>query len=174
MEKDITPSPVPARSEYSDEQKDALKVLVIEIGVTATSNRLKIPRTTLQSWVDRYGWLRDIPKHLLPKRRRNKMPMKPSDALVQEFKELDGDSRINLARGLNKGAKAIGKMQGIEVVERATEVKSVVQSIALTHAWDSTRPVNKVSLSITGNGKAIEGAIDAEWSEIGESNLLED
>ena len=102
------------------------------------------------------------------------MPMKPSDALVQEFKELDGDSRINLARGLNKGAKAIGKMNGHEVVERATEVKSVVQSIALTHAWDSTRPVNKVSLSITGNGKAIEGAIDAEWSEIGDTNLLED
>lgn len=172
MEKDVTP--VPEKNEYSLEQKDAIKILVIEIGVAQTSRRLNIPVSTVQSWVDRYGWLKNIPKHLLPTRRRNKMPMKPSDALVQEFKELDGDSRINLARGLNKGAKAIGKMQGIEVVERATEVKSVVQSIALTHAWDSTRPVNKVSLSITGNGKAIEGAIDAEWSEIGESNLLED
>ena len=78
MEKDVTP--VPARSEYSDEQKDALKVLVIEIGVTATSNRLGIPRTTLQSWVDRYGWLREIPKHLLPTRRRNKMKMKPGES----------------------------------------------------------------------------------------------
>ena len=165
---------VTERSEYSDEQKDALKVLVIEIGVTATSNRLGIPRTTLQSWCDRYGWLKDIPKHLLPRRRRNKMQMKAGDALIAELKSLDGDSRMSLARGINKGARAVAKMDGKEIVEKAQDVKAVAQTVALVHAWDSARPINKVSLSITGHGKAIEGAIDAEWSEIGESNLLED
>jgi len=146
-------------SMHSDQEKEAIKMLVIEIGASNAARRLGIPLDRIKNWAHRYKWMEGLPG-------RTKTKVSPSQALIDEYKELDGDSRINLARGFNKATKRIAEMSGEEIFDNAEKAKSVVQSVAQVHAWQSDRPMNKISLSITGaNVKIEEEAIEAEWTD---------
>lgn len=148
---------------FTQTEKEAIKMLVMEIGINATSKRMGIPDSTINSWIKREGWFTDTPKAF----RARSIPIRtPSQALVAELTELSGDSRMHFARGLNKTARHVATMTGNEILERASEVKQSVQAVALTHAWQADRPVNKISLSVTGaNVKLEQSAIEAEWSD---------
>lgn len=152
-----------AAERYTKTEKEAVRLLVIEIGATNTARRLGIKESTISTWATRYGWSKEMKP--LGKRR---FIVTPAQALIDEYKDLDGDSRISLARGLNKSARAVANMTGEDIIEKADKVKSVAQSVSLVHAWQADRPVNKISLSVTGANLKIEEeevAIDAEWSD---------
>lgn len=141
-------------------------MLVMEIGVSSASKRLGIPASTIDSWISRDKWYEGVPDAF----RARSLPVStPSQALVAELTELSGDSRMHFARGLNKTARHVAAMSGSEILEKASEVKQSVQAVAITHAWQADRPVNKISLSVTGANVKLEqghgGVIDAEWSD---------
>jgi hypothetical protein len=89
----------------------------------------------------------------------------PAHAIANELAQLNGDSRIRFARGLNQAARHVEVLPGKEVLAQAQEVKAVVGATSTVHGWQNQSP-HKVSLRLDVIAAAAEViTLDAEWGE---------
>jgi Putative ATPase subunit of terminase (gpP-like) len=85
--------------------REAVRVLAIELGAREAARRLGIKESTVLSWARRYNWK-------LPKRKGGGSnaitpQSNPGDALIATHEELEGRTRSALATAIAKAAEAV-------------------------------------------------------------------
>src|SRR4029453_18140670 len=97
--------------------REAVRVLAIELGAREAARRLGIKESTVLSWARRYNWK-------LPKRKGGGLnaitpQSKPGDALIASHKELEGRTRSALATAIAKAAEAVASQEALPVASVA-------------------------------------------------------
>jgi hypothetical protein len=153
-----------------------VRTLACAVGLKVAAARLGLPYDAVRQRSSREEWFANIPRNqVLPPTVKKPVTLvtTPAEALVQELKDLGSKSRVSLARGLAKAAHSVEVMDGNEILERAGDVKSTAQSLALVHAWSANSPVVKVALNVTGEAQVSvtseQPTLDAEWCDAGEA-----
>jgi Putative ATPase subunit of terminase (gpP-like) len=129
--------------------REAIRVLAIELGAREAARRLGIKESTVLSWARRYNWK-------LPKRKGGGLnaitpQSKPGDALIASHKELEGRTRSALATAIAKAAEAVASQEALPVASVAA-LKDLVLAGAKHFGWE----VNQTpSVSVQGEKVAV-------------------
>lgn len=123
-----------------DVDREQVRMLVLEVGVTEASRRTGIDLSTVKQWSARGGWLahtrvpQPLPTSMQP------VPVtglvtgvtrQPADALTDVLREHNTETRVSLARATRQAA---AKLEACEP-EDAKNLKAVAQTAALVHGW---------------------------------------
>ena len=116
--------------------KEAFKMLAIEIGLNAASRKLGVPIPTGKSWAQRGGWK-------LPKRNGGGKPLElvassphpVADALVETHETLATLTKTALAQTLAKAAQQVSQSEALPVKNTA-QLRDVCLAAARLFGWD--------------------------------------
>ena len=116
--------------------KEAFKMLALEIGLNAASRKLGVPIPTGKSWAQRGGWK-------LPKRNGGGKPLElvassphpVADALVETHESLATATKTALAQTLAKAAQQVSKEEALPVKNTA-QLRDVCLAAARLFGWD--------------------------------------
>jgi hypothetical protein len=116
--------------------------VAVAVGVREAARQYELPEATVQAWSARYGWFKredeveQVQERALAIKRENQ-GLQPSATkpAVQVLREYDGETRLDLAKGLRAGARTVAEMDGQEVLMAAQQVGTLVKSAALVHGW---------------------------------------
>lgn len=141
--------------------KEAVRVLVVAVGVREAAARMKLPVGTVAAWSARGNWLANAQVQsaaisgapseaksaiacTLPPSMRPVVPeshangaIKPADALAEALADDSKASRIALSRGLRRTAEHIAQLDPAKALQEAQNVKATVGSLATVHGWDA-------------------------------------
>lgn len=135
--------------------REQVRIVAMAVGVREAARQFELPESTVQSWSARGNWFGELDEEkeaqeLAINRVRESQELRPAATrtAAEVLRSYDGDTRFHLARGLNKGAKTIGNMDGQEILMAAPLISQVAKSAALVHGWnaDSTQTVMNVNL----------------------------
>lgn len=124
--------------------REAVKAHAIQHGVREAARAFELPESTVKSWSTREGWLeragqvqvvQPLPKSMQP--RASGASITPSEAAKTTMATLGDKTKSRLARGLARGALRVAHMKGETVLNRAPEIKALVDSAAKVHGWQS-------------------------------------
>lgn len=133
----------------------------MEIGLCNAARQLGLSVKMVGKWSSLGKWTARAHKD-----RPKRFKVTPADAAIAHFNAQSGDTRQKAAIATNKAANHFAKMDAPEIVEKAEKLGSIVKTAATLHGWDAARPVNKLSLTVTGANVTIEqDAVEAEWSD---------
>jgi hypothetical protein len=118
--------------------KEAFKMLALEIGLNAACRKLDVPIPTGKSWARRGGW--KLPKRLggRPSRALNASAssLHPiADALVSTHKELDSRTKTALAQATTRAAEAAAAAVEPLQVSNTAHLRDLAQSAARIFGW---------------------------------------
>jgi hypothetical protein len=93
--------------------REAVRVLAIELGAREAARRLWIKESTVLSWARRYDWK-------LPKRKGGgtsaiTLHAKPGDALIATHKELEDATKTGLMQVLAKAVKQLAGKEPLDI-----------------------------------------------------------
>jgi hypothetical protein len=150
-------------SETTAISDDALKLLVAEHGVRGTARMLQMDESATHAFrkrVTRAGWMTEPAVVAIREKTeyatagRPALPivakMSPTSALQAEIAALGQKTRVSLARGIAKAGETVEAMTGQEIVENASNVKSIGQTADLIHGWKDQTPNVKIRLDVLG------------------------
>jgi hypothetical protein len=126
--------------------KEAFKMLAMEIGLNAACRKLGVPIPTGKSWARRGGW--QLPKRPggRPGRTLSASSLHPiADALVETQKELEGRTKTALARVVAASAEQAADQP--LPVQNVTALRDLVQAGAKLFGWDLVARGPSVSVS---------------------------
>jgi hypothetical protein len=134
--------------------REAVRVLAIELGAREAARRLDIKESTVLSWSRRYNWK-------LPKRKGGGSnaitpQSKSGDALIASHKELEDRTRSALATAIAKAAEAVASQEPLPVASVAA-LKDLVLAGAKHFGWE----VNQTP-SMSVHGKQVAVMFDEE------------
>jgi hypothetical protein len=125
--------------------KEAFKMLAIEIGLNEAARRLGIPVPTAKSWARRGKWnlprrkgggvSRSLPASIASS------PHPIADALDASHKELENATKTALMQALTKAAKAVAGKEALDV-SNTTQLRDVCLAAARIFGWQGDSPVN--------------------------------
>jgi len=121
--------------------REAVRVLAIELGARQAARRLGLNEKTVLSWSHRYKWN-------LPSRRNVGRPAisavslqsKPGDVLLATHKELEERTKSGLARATARAAEAAATSPEPLQVNNTAHLRDLAQSAARIFGWDSDKP----------------------------------
>src|ERR1700730_13253294 len=96
--------------------KEAFKMLAMEIGLNAACRKLDVPIPTGKSWARRGGW--KLPKRPggRPQRTIEASSLNPiADALDATHKELADTARTSILQAVTNAAKLVAKKPGLDI-----------------------------------------------------------
>lgn len=153
-------------------------VVVVCGGLREAARRLNISEDMVRQRCRRERWKDDpaVARAIEEGRKRRSLSpavvttVSPVEAIACEFDTLGKDSRMRLARGLNKGARHVETMPGKEVLENAHEVKAIVSATETVHPWKNSSMAAKIQLRLTGAHQVEASAIvvEADWFDANE------
>jgi hypothetical protein len=122
--------------------KEAFKMLAMEIGLNAASRKLGVPIPTGKSWAQRGGWK-------LPKRNGGGKPLElvasgphpVADALATSHKELEDGTKTALMQTLHKAAQAVARKAPLDISNMG-QFRDACLSAARMFGWDGQPSVN--------------------------------
>jgi transposase len=125
--------------------REAVRVLAIELGAREAARRLGLKESTVLSWARRYDWK-------LPKRKGGgtsaiTLRAKPGDALIATHKELEGVTKTALMQTLAKAAQQVAQKQALDVSNTA-QLRDICLAAARLFGWDGS-PVAPVTVNTT-------------------------
>jgi len=126
--------------------REAVRLLAIEIGLRAACRKLGINENTGRSWSVREGWFRETP--LPPTHNTSKTiaaatsATKPGDILLEELQKLSGQTKLRFARALVKGSKHFEQSTPTRIVRESQSLRQLVDSAATVHNWRERSQVN--------------------------------
>src|SRR4030095_3767130 len=134
--------------------REAVRVLAIELGAREAARRLGIKESTVLSWARRYNWK-------LPKRKGGGSnaitpQSKPGDALIAIHKELEETTKTALMQTLAKAAQAVAQKQPLDVSNMA-QLRDACLSAARMFGWNG-----KPQTNVTVNTAVQTGVIMTE------------
>jgi hypothetical protein len=157
---------------------DAAKLLVAQHGVRGAARVLQLDQRATEAFrkrVQRAGWMRDPsvgqPAAIAAKEamlRPIVAPVSPAQAHNEEMKRLGSETRLSVARTVQKGFAHAENQKPEEIIAQAQELKALGGLADMAHNWSNTGPTVKVSLAVTGAHQiatAEPESIEAEWSD---------
>ena len=95
--------------------REAVRVLAIELGAREAARRLSIKESTVLSWARRYGW--NLPKRKGGGNGKNALTLaiKPGDALIAAHDELEDATKTALMRTLAKAAQQVAGKDALDI-----------------------------------------------------------
>jgi hypothetical protein len=118
--------------------KEAFKMLAMEIGLNAACRKLSVPTPTGKSWARRGGW--KLPKRPggRPQRTIEASSLHPiADALDATHKELADTARTSILQAMTNAAKLVAKKPGLDV---STVAQLRDLALALVRLCDNGKP----------------------------------
>jgi hypothetical protein len=128
-----TREPKPTKQPFN---KEAFRMLAMEIGLNEACRRMNIPIPTGKSWARRGGW--KLPKRPggRPQRTIEASSLHPiADALDATHKELEGTTKTALMQTLSKAAKKVARKQALDVSNTA-QLRDICLAAARMFGWD--------------------------------------
>jgi hypothetical protein len=119
--------------------KEAFKMLALEIGLNAACRKLGVPIPTGKSWARRGGWklpkrLGGRPSRALPASSATSLhPI--ADALVETHGELDSRTKTALAQATARAAESAAKSEEPIQVSNTAHLRDSAQSAARIFGW---------------------------------------
>ena len=115
--------------------REAVRVLAIELGAREVARRLGIKESTVLSWARRYNWK-------LPKRKGGAisaitMQSRPGDALIAHHKELEEGTKTSLMQTLHKASQAVAQKDPLDITNMA-QFRDACLSAARMFGWDGS------------------------------------
>ena len=120
--------------------KEAFRMLALEIGLNAACRKLDVPIPTGKSWARRGGW--QLPKRPggRPGRTLSASSLHPvAEALVETHKELETKTKTGLMQTAAKAAEHAAEKPPLEV-SNTSQLRDLAQSAARIFDWDSDKP----------------------------------
>jgi hypothetical protein len=123
--------------------REAVRVLAIELGAREAARRLGIKESTVLSWARRYNWK-------LPKRKGGAISAitlhsKPEDALIAKHKELEDVTKTALMQTVAKAAKLAAQKPAMDVTTTA-QLRDLALTMARLYGWDG-KPQAEVNIT---------------------------
>src|SRR6266567_2109746 len=116
--------------------KEAFKMLALEIGLNEACRRMNVPIPTGKSWARRGGW--KLPKRPggRPQRTYEASSLHPvADALAATHKELEDGTKTALMQTLHKAAQAVARKDPLDITNMA-QFRDACLSAARMFGWD--------------------------------------
>jgi hypothetical protein len=128
---------------HTEINKEAFKMLALEIGLNAACRKLDVPIPTGKSWARRGGW--KLPKRsggrpsrALPASTASSLhPI--ADALVETHKELEAKTKSGLATAAAKAADHVQSLDGASTFGQSNKLRDLAASAARIFGWDADR-----------------------------------
>jgi hypothetical protein len=124
--------------------KEAFRMLAVEIGLNEACRKLDVPIPTGKSWARRGGW--KLPKRPGGRPGRTLIASSASslhpiaDALVSTHKELDSRTKTALAQATTRAAEGEAKAEKPIDVSNTAHLRDLAASAARIFGWDSDKP----------------------------------
>jgi len=158
----------------------SVRILAMAVGVREAARQLGISEGAVLQRSTREKWLADpqirsVVARTVSERQSalSSAVITPAEAMQNELKKLNSESRMGFARGLHKAALSVQELSGDAVLEQAQNVKATIQSAATIHGWSASSPVVKVALNVTGEAHVQVSeephTMEAEWCDAGEA-----
>jgi hypothetical protein len=120
--------------------KEAFRMLAVEIGLNEACRKLDVPIPTGKSWARRGGW--KLPKRPggRPCRTLSASSLNPiADALVATHNEFETTTKTALMQTTAKAAEHAAQKPPLEV-SNTSQLRDLAQSAARIFGWDSGKP----------------------------------
>lgn len=112
--------------------REAIRVLAIELGAREAARRTGVNENTILSWSRRYKW--DLPKRTGgPK--AIELQSKPGDALIATHKELETKTKTALMQTVAKAAQLAAQKPAMDVTTTA-QLRDLALTMAKLCGWD--------------------------------------
>jgi hypothetical protein len=169
---------------------EAVRVLAVAVGIREAARRLGISEEATMKRSQREGWLRDpetraVNVRLTSQRQSETASqrlavsatgpqMSPATAMAGELAQLNGKTRLGLARAQAKVAEHVAERSGAENLDDAQKIKAAAQTANLIHGWQDQPPTVHLRLDVL-SGSADAHPIDIEpWAnESDDRNTLD-
>jgi hypothetical protein len=118
--------------------KEAFRMLALEIGLNAACRKLDVPIPTGKSWARRGGW--QLPKRPggRPCRTLSASSLHPvAEALVETHKELETKTKTGLMQTAAKAAEHAAEKPPLDV-SNTSQLRDLAQSAARIFGWDKS------------------------------------
>jgi hypothetical protein len=136
------------------QDKEAVKVLALAVGVREAARQLSIPENTILSWSKRDGWFANgqrKPKSL-PGPARNQSAITASDALRSTLIERSNATKLGLSKAAAKAAEHLGDSMPEMILAQSDRMHNVAKTASLVHGWEAgsrdTGPFSPQSIQI--------------------------
>jgi hypothetical protein len=121
--------------------REAVRVLAIELGAREAARRLGLNEDTVCSWARRYNWQ-------LPQRKSGRpctdlastLHAQPGDVLLATHKELEERTKSGLARATARAAEAAATAAEPLKVSNTAHLRDLAASAARIFGWDTEKP----------------------------------
>ena len=123
--------------------REAVRVLAIELGAREAARRVGINESTVLSWAHRYDWK-------LPKRKGGaisaiKLQSSPGDALIAARGDLENATKTALMQTLAKAAQQVAGKDALDISNTA-QLRDVCLAAARLYGWDG-KPHTEVNIT---------------------------
>ena len=121
--------------------REAVRVLAIELGAREAARRLGLKEDTVCSWARRYNWQ-------LPQRKSGQpgtdlastLHTAPGDVLLDEHKRLEGQTKTGLSRAAAKAAEHASTLPPSDIFKARPRLRDLAASAARIFGWESDKP----------------------------------
>jgi Putative ATPase subunit of terminase (gpP-like) len=120
--------------------REAVRVLAIELGAREAARRLGLNPNTVLSWAKRDNWKLPNRKGGATKASANAITLrsKPGDVLLQTHKELEDRTKSGLAQATARAAEAAAEAAEPLPVSNTSHLRDLAASAARIFGWDKT------------------------------------
>jgi hypothetical protein len=120
--------------------REAVRVLAIELGAREAARRLGLNPNTVLSWAKRDNWKLPSRKGGATKASANAITLrsKPGDVLLQTHKELEERTKSGLAQATARAAEAAAEAAEPLPVSNTSHLRDLAASAARIFGWDKT------------------------------------
>jgi hypothetical protein len=116
--------------------REAVRVLAIELGAREAARRLKLNPNTVLSWARRYDWkLPDRRNIGRPAINPSALSLQSGDVLLDEHKRLEGQTKTALMQTLHKAAQAVARKAPLDISNMG-QFRDACLSAARMFGWD--------------------------------------
>jgi Putative ATPase subunit of terminase (gpP-like) len=121
--------------------REAVRVLAIELGAREAARRLGIKESTVLSWARRYRW--NLPKRKGGGSGKNAITLaiKPGDALIAAHEELEDTTKTGLMQALAKAARQVAGKEALDVSNTA-QLRDICLAAARIFGWKGDSQVS--------------------------------
>lgn len=135
-----------------DVDREAVKTLVVAIGVREAARRMNLPEATVQAWSARFGWVRqsDAIKAEVNAKRLQPTATKPSIALAETISDNCVRARVALSKTALNAGQAFEKLKGKTVIgkDKSTAFRNITAATAQIGGWDQDKGKGGVNVAV--------------------------
>jgi hypothetical protein len=118
--------------------REAIRVLAIELGAREAARRLGLKEGTVLSWASRYKWNLPSQRNVgRPAISAIELQSKPGDVLLATHKELEERTKSGLAKATARAAEAAATAAEAIQVSNTAQLRDLAASAARVFGWNN-------------------------------------